>query len=59
LSSVVASPRFWGEYFDFRRATVFCVGHRLTKHKTTRYARNFGGMAPLPPIWLRIWDSGM
>jgi len=24
-----------GKYFDFQRATVFCLGHRLSKHKTT------------------------
>ena len=27
---------------DFRRATVFCLGYRLSKHKITRYAKNFG-----------------
>jgi len=30
------------------QATVFGVGHRLSKHETTRYARNLGGMAPGP-----------
>ena len=30
------------------RATVFCSGHSLSKHKMTRYARNFfGGHGPL------------
>jgi len=38
--SSVPSPKFGGnKYFDCKRATVFCLGHRLTKHKTTRYAR--------------------
>jgi len=29
--------KIWGglKYFDFKRATVFCLGHRLSKHKTT------------------------
>jgi len=49
--SSVASPKFWGsKYFDFTRATVFCLEHRFSKHKTTRYARNSGGMAPCPPL---------
>ena len=29
--------------FDFKRATVFCLGHRLSKHIMTRYASNLGG----------------
>jgi len=37
--------------FDFKRTTVFCLGHRLSNHKMTRYARNFGeGMVPLNPL---------
>jgi len=37
----------WGaKVFDFRWATVFCLGYRLSKHKMTRYAKNVGGMAP-------------
>jgi len=39
-----------GKYFDFKRATVFCLGHRLSKHKTTRYARHFGGITVLHPL---------
>ena len=35
---------------DFKRASVFCLGHRLSKHKMTRYARNFfGSHGPLGP----------
>jgi len=26
------------KYFNFNRATVFGLGHRLSKHKTTRLA---------------------
>jgi len=32
--------------FDFKRATVFSLGHRLLKHEMTRYARNLGRMDP-------------
>jgi len=28
---------------DFRRAAVFFLGRRYSKHKMTRYAKNFGG----------------
>jgi len=45
----------WAKYFDFTRATVFCLWHRFTKHKTTRYARNLWGMAPLTPSRLRLY----
>ena len=30
-----------------KQATVFCLGHRLSKHKMTGYARNLGGPLPL------------
>ena len=33
----------------FKRATAFCMGHRFSKHKTTRYARNLGVHGPLAP----------
>jgi len=32
-----------GQYFDNKRATVYCLGHRLSKHKTRRYAINLRG----------------
>ena len=31
------------KYFDFKRATVFVLRHRLSKHKKTKYAVNLGG----------------
>jgi len=38
-------------YFDFKRGTVFCLVHRLSKHKTTRYARSLEmGMATFAPL---------
>ena len=36
--------------FDFRRAGVFCLGYRLSKHKMTRYAKSFGGNGLLGPL---------
>ena len=45
-TSGVASPKFLGAKM-FRRATVFCLGRRFSKHKMTRYAKNVGGMPPL------------
>jgi len=33
--------------FDFRRATIFCLGHHFSKHKMT--AKHLGGMAPRSP----------
>jgi len=44
LGSGVASPKIaWeAKIFDFRLATVFCLGYRLSKHKMTRYSINLG-----------------
>jgi len=41
----------WGgaNILTFKRATAFCMGHRFSKHKTTRYARNLGVHGPLAP----------
>jgi len=39
-----------GSYFEFKRATVFCLGHRVSKHKTTRYAKNLKSPWPLYPL---------
>jgi len=51
MYSSVGSPKFWvGECFDFKRARVFGLGHRLWKKQTKRYARNF--WREWPP-WLR------
>ena len=33
---------FWGKYFEFKRVTIFGLGHRVSKHKTTRHTRNLG-----------------
>ena len=42
---------FGGEIFRFRRATVFCLGHRFSKQKMTGYGKNYWrGMAPWPPL---------
>jgi len=35
--------------FDFRRMALFCLGYRLSKHKMTIYAKNFGWAWPLGP----------
>ena len=51
--SVATANREGGKSFDFQRATVFCMGHRLSKHKTTRYARNFWDMAPVKQ-WIDV-----
>jgi len=47
---------FWGaKMFDFRRITLFWLEKRLSKHKMTMFSKNLGvGMAPLPPLWLRL-----
>jgi len=37
------------KYFEFKRATGFGLGHRVSKHKATRYARNLGGRSLWPP----------
>ena len=38
---------------DFRRTAVFYLGYRLSKHKMTKYTKNFGGHAPLVSHSLR------
>jgi len=42
--------------FDFRLATVFRLGCRLSKHKMTKYFENLGGDGPLSPPGY-IYDS--
>jgi len=52
--SSVAKPNFFegGKYFDFKRATVFCSGPCLSKHKMTKYATNLAGHSFLsPPVY--------
>ena len=52
--SSVASPKSWGKYLDFQRATLFCLGQRLSNHKTTRIAKHFVGPWPPLPPWQRL-----
>jgi len=40
---------FGASYFDFKRATAFCLGQRLSKHKTARYTRNLRENGPFAP----------
>jgi len=42
VPAVAYPPKILGgtKYFDFKRVTLFCLGHRLSKHKMARYARN-------------------
>jgi len=43
-ASGVVSPKFGGsKIFDFRRVTVFCLGHRFSKHKMNGHAKTLGG----------------
>ena len=47
-------PKIFGaaKIFDFRRATIFSLGYRLSKHIMNRSAETFWGhRAP----WLRLW----
>jgi len=41
--------------FDFKQATVFSLGYRLSKHKMTRYAKNWVAWLPGPPG--AVYDS--
>ena len=43
--------------FVFRRATVFCLEYRLSKHKMTRYSKNFGGLARWPALATPFFSS--
>jgi len=50
-------PKIWGsKSFDFRRATVFRLGHPLSKHKMTMYSK-IGGRPPCPSFWLRLCSA--
>jgi len=54
-NSSVASPKIWeGSNISTKRATLFGLGHRLSKNKTTRYARNLGKACPLWPLSTRM-----
>ena len=54
--SGIASPKVsgGGEIFDIWGITLFCLEKRLWKHKMTIFFKNWGGMAPLAPHWLRL-----
>lgn len=41
--------------FNFRRATVFCLWRRISRHKMTKYAKHFWGVFPPASPWLRLW----
>jgi len=40
--------------FDFRRGTVFCLGHRFSKHNMLTI---WGGMAPEPSLATPVFSS--
>jgi len=59
--SGLASPKYFGgqkfeecKIFDFRLATVFCLGYRFSKHKMTSYSKNLGVSWPPVPPSLRL-----
>jgi len=48
-----SQPKILGraKYFDFKRTTIFGLGHRFSKHKTKRYMLKLeGAVAPLRPM---------
>jgi len=57
LNSIsVANPKIWegpkilgAKVFDFWRITPFCMGYRLSKHKTTICSENLVGTCPFRP----------
>ena len=50
LNQQRSQPKILGGYFYRKRTTVFCLEHCFSKHKMTRYARDFAGLSP----WLRL-----
>jgi len=58
-TSDVDSPKIFegAKNLFFKRTTVFCLGYRLSKHKTTGHVRNLVSMAPLAIPWLRLWST--
>jgi len=50
VSGAVGLKFLGAKTFDFKRATVFSLGHRLSTHTMERYARNFGGHGSLVPL---------
>jgi len=57
-----SQPKIWGgvkklgggKMFDFRRATVFCLGRRFSEHKITIYAKIWETLALWATPWLRL-----
>ena len=46
-ASGLASLKFWGgQKFDFRRATVFYLGHHFSKHERLDMLKILGGWSP-------------
>jgi len=45
-----------GKCFNFKSPTVFCLEHRLSRHKMTRFARNLGAMSLGPPGYAYDWN---
>ena len=41
---------FWGKYFEFKRATVFCLWNHLSRNRKKRNSRNFRGHGPFGPL---------
>jgi len=45
----------WGaKCLTLSEQQYFCLGCLFSKHKMTRYAKNFTGHGPLGPFWLRL-----
>jgi len=51
LREFMQGSKLWGaNIFNLNeQQDVLDVGHRVSKHKTLRHARNLGSMAPLAP----------
>jgi len=48
VASGVANPNFFGgKCLTLGEQQYFCLGGRFSKHKMTRYAKNFGRHGPL------------
>jgi len=45
------------KYFDFKRAVVFCLENRFSKHKTTKCAKKFGRLCPCTPLAAHVFDG--
>ena len=52
--AVLVQWRSQPKIYDFRRATIFCLGYRLSMHKMTSYAKIWVGPWPLGTPWLLL-----